>query len=142
VSHFLEGAGKTISPEALKMLTDHDWPGNIRELDNEVKRLVLLAGDSKTIEKNIVSTSISGQKEAAGNGFSDHDLSVSENIAFDEKYSLYDFLAQHEKHFILKALVEKHGIKKHAAALLNIPESTLRLKMKQYNIELDEISPS
>lgn len=142
VSHFLEGTGKTISAEALKLLSDHDWPGNIRELDNEVKRLVLLAGKNQTIEKNIVSSSISGHKETATNGSIHHAPANGEDVSFDDKFTLYDYLAEHEKHFILQALKEKHGIKKHAAALLNIPESTLRLKMKQYNIELDEIRPS
>jgi DNA-binding NtrC family response regulator len=35
--------------------------------------------------------------------------------------------------------VERNGVKKHAAALLNIPESTLRLKIKQYGIDLDNL---
>jgi len=141
VAHFLEGSGKAIAPEALKLLTEHDWPGNIRELDNEVKRLVLLAGNNDTIEKGIVSESISGHK-AGANGSASHTISNGHEIAFDEKYSLYDYLAEHERHFILQALKDKNGIKKHAAALLNIPESTLRLKMKQYNIDLDEVRPS
>ncbi len=141
VSSFLEKSGKTISAEALKLLCEHDWPGNIRELDNEVKRLVLLAGSNATIEKKIVSESISGVKSSA-NGSAVHTMSNSHDVAFDEKYSLYDYLAEHEKHFILQALKDKHGIKKHAAALLNIPESTLRLKMKQYDIDLGEVRPS
>ena len=141
VAHFLDGTGKTISPEALKLMSEYDWPGNIRELDNEIKRLVLLAGNQATIEKGIVSGSISGEKSVT-NGAAAHPVLNGHDVAFDEKYSLYDYLAEHEKHFILQALKEKAGIKKHAAALLNIPESTLRLKMKQYNIELDEIRPS
>ncbi len=141
VSHFLEKSGKTISPEALKLLLDYDWPGNIRELDNEVKRLVLLAGHNATIDKKIVSESISGDKTSA-NGSAVHSVSNSHDVSFGAKYSLYDYLDEHEKHFILQALKEKHGIKKHAAALLNIPESTLRLKMKQYDINVDEVRPS
>jgi len=141
VSHYLDGTGKTISPQALKLLTDYDWPGNIRELDNELKRLVLLSGSKQTIESDIVSERISGQKTHT-NGSSTHFETNGHDVAFDEKYSLYDYLAEHEKHFILQALKEKHGIKKHAAALLNIPESTLRLKMKQYNIDLDKVRPS
>jgi two-component system response regulator PilR (NtrC family) len=142
VSRFLEETGKTISPEALKLLTDYDWPGNIRQLDNEIKRLVLLAGKNSTIEKKLVSECISGVESAKHHDSTHHAVVNGDDVAFDEKYSLYDYLAEHEKHFILLALKEKHGIKKHAAALLNIPESTLRLKMKQYDIELDEIRPS
>ncbi len=141
VSHFLDGSGKYISPEALKLLSEYDWPGNIRELDNEVKRLILLSGNNATIERGIVSESIRGPKSVA-NGSAAHAVTNGQSVAFDEKYSLYDYLAEHEKHFILQALKDKNGIKKHAAALLNIPESTLRLKMKQYNIDHNEVRPS
>jgi len=62
------------------------------------------------------------------------------DIDFNDKFTLYDYLAEYEKRFIIKALREHGGIKKHAAALLNIPESTLRLKIKQYNIDLSSIN--
>lgn len=141
VAHFLEGSGKSIAPDALNLLSEHDWPGNIRELDNEVKRLILLAGSNSTIEKSIVSVSISGAKFST-NGSTVHHFAEGQDVAFDDKYTLYDYLAEHEKHFILNALKQKHGIKKHAAAMLNIPESTLRLKMKQYDIDIDEVRPN
>ncbi len=41
--------------------------------------------------------------------------------------------------FIVMALRERKGVKKHAAAALNIPESTLRLKIKQYDINVDHL---
>ncbi len=136
VSHFLEGSDKSISAEALQILSNHDWPGNIRELENEVKRLILLAGDNKVIESEIVSQSIKGDSSSNGSESARPAQQLNGDIKFDDKYSLYDYLAEHEKHFIIKALGTKKGVKKHAASLLNIPESTLRLKMKQYNIEL------
>jgi DNA-binding NtrC family response regulator len=64
---------------------------------------------------------------------------ASDQMVFDGSYSLYDFLAAHEKRFIVKALRERKGVKKHAAALLNIPESTLRLKIKEYGIDLSRL---
>ncbi len=64
---------------------------------------------------------------------------LSEQIEFNSEFGLYDYLEQHERVFIQKALEEKKGVKKHAADLLNIPESTLRLKIKQYNIDLTQI---
>jgi DNA-binding NtrC family response regulator len=58
------------------------------------------------------------------------------DLTFSSDYSLYDYLDEHKKQFITRALRETGGVKKHAAALLNIPESTLRLKIKQYNIDM------
>ena len=37
---------------------DYNWPGNIRELQNEVERLVVLAGDDKMINPDLLSTRI------------------------------------------------------------------------------------
>ena len=64
---------------------------------------------------------------------------VAGDVTFGEEYSLYDYLAAHERRFIIMALRERNGVKKHAAESLNIPESTLRLKIKQYGIDLDHL---
>ena len=49
-------AKKTIDDEAIKLLEDYDWTGNIRELRNVVERLVILSGKTITSEdvKNYV----------------------------------------------------------------------------------------
>jgi DNA-binding NtrC family response regulator len=148
LSHFLEESRKRVSPEVMRALMAYDWPGNVRELENEVKKLVLLAGEHEEINLELLSGKISspfvtlgavavpipqGNGNGHGNGVTDADVS------FGETYSLYDYLAFWEKKFIVKALREQRGIKKHAAATLNIPESTLRLKIKQYNIDLDRL---
>lgn len=136
VEHFLQESGKKVTPEVLKALMAYDWPGNIRELENEVKKLVLLSGDNPLISADNLSTKI----VAAGKTDATPAPSVSTTtVAFGDRYSLYDYLADWEKKFILQALREHHGIKKHAAAALNIPESTLRLKIKQYDINLHNL---
>ena len=43
-------AKKTIDDDAIKMLEDYDWTGNIRELRNVVERLVILSGKTITTE--------------------------------------------------------------------------------------------
>jgi transcriptional regulator with GAF, ATPase, and Fis domain len=138
VESFLQESGKSMPPEALRRMVAYDWPGNVRELENEIRKLVLLAGDNDQITVDILSSKLmAGEvaEPAAGvqpaNGGAD--------VMFDERYSLYDYLASWERKFIIKALKDQHGIKKHAAAALNIPESTLRLKIKQYDIDLDRL---
>ncbi len=138
VAHFLENTGKQVDPEVMKYLMSYDWPGNIRELDNEVRKMVLLSGDGNTIRVDVLSPRIRGLKVTQGAESTAGDA----DIEFNESYSLYDYLAEREKRFIIKALREKKGVKKHAAALLNIPESTLRLKIKQYHIDLKRLNLS
>jgi transcriptional regulator with PAS, ATPase and Fis domain len=55
VSHFLSrfaaansSAITTVSPAAMKVLTDYSWPGNVRELENVIERLVV------TVQQNVV----------------------------------------------------------------------------------------
>jgi DNA-binding NtrC family response regulator len=54
VAHFLEkyDAGtKTISNEAMQAMVDYSWPGNIRELENTIERIVILsAGDEVGVD--------------------------------------------------------------------------------------------
>ena len=101
--------------------------------ENEIKRLALLAGDRRVIGPDIVSGKLRAVAEQVESALPA--LQAGADVEFTETYSLYDYLAEHEKQFIIRALKEKGGIEKHAAAILNIPESTLRLKIKQYNID-------
>ncbi len=124
--HFVQKADPEVrlEPEAFNLLTDYDWPGNIRELENEIKKLVLLAGEKKVISSYMISHRITDRinpdsgSRAETNG----------------NFSLYEYLNRLEREYILTALRENGWIKKHAAEKLSIPESTLRLKMKQYHI--------
>lgn len=137
VQHFLGDSGKTVSVDVLKHLVTYDWPGNVRELDNEIKKLILLAGDDEEITTDILSAKIA--KAPLGEAAAIPPSGAAEEVTFTYSYSLYDYLAAKERRFIIQALREQNGVKKHAAAMLNIPESTLRLKIKQYAIDLDKL---
>ncbi len=130
VDHFLEGSNCQIMPDTMKYLIDYAWPGNVRELENEVKKLVLLANNDGPITPSLVSSRILGEDRQ-------NIITEPDETAFYSKegFSLYEYMAEFEKRFIVKALKEQRGIKKRAADSLNIPESTLRLKLKQYDID-------
>ncbi len=49
---------KQFSKKCMEKLIDHNWPGNVRELENEVERLVVLAGEDKTITPDLLSSKI------------------------------------------------------------------------------------
>jgi transcriptional regulator with GAF, ATPase, and Fis domain len=138
IQHFLGDSGKTISVEVLKHLVAYDWPGNVRELDNEIKKLILLTGDDTEITTDIISAKVLAVSQTYHSPRLDAAGEVGE-IEFNETYSLYDYLAAKERRFIVRALQQQGGVKKHAAAMLNIPESTLRLKIKQYGIDLSKL---
>jgi transcriptional regulator with PAS, ATPase and Fis domain len=49
---------KRLSPECAAQMLRYPWPGNVRELENEVERLVVLAGDATTIGLDLLSPRI------------------------------------------------------------------------------------
>ena len=138
VQHFLGDSVKSVSADVMKYLIAYDWPGNVRELDNEIKKLMLLAGDDSEITSDILSAKIRAASQSLQSPVVDAAADAGE-IEFNDTYSLYDYLAAKERRFIIRALQEQNGVKKHAAAMLSIPESTLRLKIKQYGIDLKKL---
>jgi transcriptional regulator with GAF, ATPase, and Fis domain len=106
------------SPAILELFNNYDWPGNIRELENEVRRLVAIKDGEAVVASDILTEKL-GIKEEAG----------SQNL------SLYERVAAWERQFILKALIENNWVKKTAASSLHIPESSLRFKIKQLKIK-------
>jgi transcriptional regulator with GAF, ATPase, and Fis domain len=133
--HFLRDTGKSLSPQTLQALVAYDWPGNVRQLENELKKMSLLSGDADVIEPAALSPKVASKGSSQNPG----QMAAVADVEFGDGYSLYDYLSQHEKRFIIKALREKRKVKKHAAAFLGIPESTLRLKIRQYGIDLDAL---
>jgi len=135
INHFGDNTAK-FTPEVMKELIAFDWPGNVRELENEIKKLTLLAGENGLVDVNL----LSGKIHSTENDSKSAKTELTTEISFDETFSLYDYLAEYERRFIVKALLKNSGVKKHAAQSLNIPESTLRLKIKQYKIDLKNLS--
>jgi len=62
IDHFLarhrRQGPKRLAPECAARLYAYPWPGNVRELENEIERLVVLAGDSATIGPELLSPRI------------------------------------------------------------------------------------
>jgi len=123
--HFREEANRelgrevdSISPEALTILKNYAWPGNLRELRNVIRRAVLFTrGDSITPENLPV---LATRKEES---IPKADISLSVE-------------PEEEKDKILRALEQVKGNKTKAAILLQIDRKTLYNKMHQYNISL------
>mgnify|MGYP005831347317 CR=1 FL=1 len=112
---------ESISPQALELLMNHEYSGNVRELENAIEHAFVLCGGD-TIEVSHLPPSISSQKK-----FFEQDLSSSAEIAFS--------LAQLELNAITAALKRANGNLKDAARLLGIHPTTLWRKMKRYKLQ-------
>ncbi|WP_118974964.1 sigma-54-dependent transcriptional regulator [Taibaiella koreensis] len=126
VAHFIKQSNEALhrnvsqlSPEVVEIFEKYDWPGNIRELKNIVKRLVLLADGT-----------IAGKADLPEDMLLDLEPSTtpfSPDLKLDQE--------QREKALIEKTLKEVNYNKLKAARLLNINRSTLYAKMEKYNIQ-------
>ena len=105
-------AVKRLSPEALETMHAYDWPGNIRELENDIERAVILSDEEK---------------------IGPEDLSVP--IAPQARPSSSDMLEDIEKEHITRVLRETGGNKSRASEILGINRKTLHLKLKKYGID-------
>jgi DNA-binding NtrC family response regulator len=105
-----------ISEDAAKLLKDHPWPGNIRELKNVVKRAVLLSDSNIVTPEHIAFLSADKEERPPDPVLKGMSLAELEKIA------------------IRQALDQTGGNKVKAAALLKIDYTTLHRKIKQYGI--------
>ncbi|HET8855352.1 MAG TPA: sigma-54 dependent transcriptional regulator, partial [Salinimicrobium sp.] len=121
-NYFLETANEELEKEiagfsegVIAAFKSYEWPGNLRELRNIVRRAVLLTR-AEFISKEVLPVEIASARP-------------SEN-----SFSL--FKNRNEEELILDALEKTEGNKSKAARLLSIDRKTLYNKLKQYGIRL------
>lgn len=109
----------SISPEVMAIFRRYDWPGNLRELRNVVKRMVLLS---------------QGQ-EAGRDTLPDEMIATIDHLPVVRGADLKALQEANEKETITKVLAEVRFNKAKAARMLNIDRKTLYQKMSRYGIE-------
>ena len=129
VRHYRQAFKKEIDflPDTLiSKLLMHDWPGNIRELENVIQRAVLMAKSSMITEQDLVFDA----NPTSNNGINYLD-EVSDRIGED---SLKEIMADFEREIIASCLRKNAGNAQKAASDLKIGKTGLYDKMKRYNI--------
>jgi len=105
----------------------YDWPGNLRELGNFVKRYMVLRDEDLAISELSQSRQHEIKTEAADN-------LNSSRTEFGLKTLLRDLKDKTESKAIEEALMVAHGNRKATASRLNISYKALLYKIKQYRI--------
>ena len=111
---------KKISPSTMEILSQYNWPGNIRELKNEIERAVALS-DSDVIEPHDISPKLQNFKISS---------SIEKNLLVSPGTTLLDM----EKALIIQTLKKTNGNKSEAARRLGITREGLRKKLKRLKI--------
>jgi len=131
-SHFLkrysEELGKQISqisPEALRVLVQYDYPGNVRELQNIIERAMALETSQELTAQNL-SSYIEEQLPIKKRPL---DLEIP-----SEGVDLEKIVEDVERTLLIKALDRTKGIKKKAAELLHINFRSMRYRLEKYGL--------
>ena len=153
VSHFLNqfngtGRSKTINEEAMNILGNYSWPGNIRELANFVERMVVLSIDSTITPRDLPDkvlgevpkekwTPLEKDSEPTGNPTQILQQSLRQSFHVgipDEGINLKKLVEGFEKELLIEALEKTGWVKNKAAILLSLNRTTLVEKLKKLKI--------
>jgi Nif-specific regulatory protein len=136
-NHFLEKYSKEhhknlfFTKEARAMLKSYPWPGNIRELENLMERIVLLA-DTNAVDDRLVASLLPKVT------LKDDTFVIPEpesEIAEDKPANTKQSIAQMEKEAIIEALFACNGVQSKAAAMLGMSARQIGYKIKKYKIK-------
>lgn len=121
------GIKRSISEDAIAYLKECNWPGNIRELENVVQRL-LITSKGESI------TALDVMKDLHADLFEKVGIDMDEN-PFEESnvLSLDDMVGNFERN-IIKYACEKYGSSRKAAKSIGISQTQLIRKKNKYNI--------
>ncbi len=103
----------SVSPEAMRLLMEYDWPGNVRQLENAISHAVILCSDDEIKPEHLPRF-------------------LKEGI---EQENHITSLADHERRLIERVLKDCGWNKHEAARRLNISRSTLYSKIKRYGLK-------
>ncbi|MDD3250290.1 MAG: sigma-54 dependent transcriptional regulator [Smithellaceae bacterium] len=116
----------TVDGEVKEMLSRYEWPGNIRELENLMERMMLMAG-GKRITVSEIPAEVMGRIEN----------SVASSGKEDKKL-FKDFLRSHmedvERQMIVRCLEESGSNVTKAAKMMGLSRKGLQIKMIKYNL--------
>ena len=123
LAHKSNRARKAIAKDAVFALETYAWPGNIRQLDNELQRAHVMSGNEDIITRSCLSPSILNVSEAG------------EGPAVERDGRLKEALEALEREMIIAALERSKGNKSEAARQLGVSRSNLIAKAQSFGMD-------
>jgi DNA-binding NtrC family response regulator len=131
-----------ITPPAMEKITSYGWPGNVRQLENVLKRAMVLCQGEWILEDQLLFEK-GWERREAEEELSKKNVEDLLDALFEELSTPptaspeTDMISSLERGLILRALQKTRGNQVQAALLLGINRSTLRGKMERYHIKKD-----
>ena len=118
---------RQFTPQAMRLLLDYDWPGNVREVENVVERAIVLSPGSE-MGAELLPDFLSANGASAARL-----LSLVREKA---NPSLFDIIEECERRVILDMLERTNWNQTEAAERFQVPLSTLNQKIKRLSIDV------
>ena len=125
------GSRVRVSSEAMEKLAAYSWPGNVRDLQNELRRASILC-DGIILDSHLSEPVRSGQSGAASS------LADDGSVPAERGTSLPDMVVELEVREIRKAWEKAQGNKSRAADMLGLSRFALQRKLEKYGIGDDK----
>ncbi len=136
VDHFIKKCGTNlgkeqleISPEALRLLVNLPWEGNVRELENTIERAAILCNEDVIEADDVQPESVSNDKSSEWS----REVDILDYVP--DSVELNDVLYTIEEGLLKRALEKTGHVQARAAEQLGITKSLLQYKMKKYGIK-------
>jgi transcriptional regulator with GAF, ATPase, and Fis domain len=115
-----------LSEEVRQNLSNYDFPGNVRELENIIERAVILCS-GKTIEANLLPDEIRVSRPTYT------PTTKATHLTFKEAKE--KVVSDFEKHYLLQALEQSNGVINKAAEIAGMHTKNFHDKLTKYNIQ-------
>jgi len=132
VWHFLEKAKRKhnrsdvmLNSDLLPIFSNYSWPGNVRQLENAIERMVLLSGGPEITHKDLPDFLLVGGPS-----------NVAPKVELPDEGINLDAV---EKNLIMRALERFGGNQTRAANFLNMSRRTLAYRLKKHNVQTKDL---
>ncbi|PSL42940.1 TyrR family helix-turn-helix protein [Salsuginibacillus halophilus] len=125
ISYFnhIHRQNRSFSQKALEILQDYRWPGNIRELENVVERLVITARDDEITSDDLPETIR-------------YAIHAGSSLTIDQNLTLPEAVEDVEKQLVKQAY-QNHQTTRKAAAALGVSQSAFMRRLQKYGVTAD-----
>jgi transcriptional regulator with GAF, ATPase, and Fis domain len=136
VNHYAAKFGRrdiTITPQAVDLLMVFDWPGNVRQLTNEIQRIVARAEDGSIITPENLSPDLRRMSSPVTTSAAASRLTAVVNAA-SEGATLAEAMGELERRMIAEAMRKHGGNISRAARELGLTRRGLYLKLERHDL--------
>lgn len=125
----------TVNPRVMPYIMEYDWPGNIRELENVIKRLVILGKEDLIIDELTTKVEARRRTEKPQVPTLIPESPGEDTSTVSLKSMSRSLTSTAEKEAILRALQQTQWNRKQAAIMLNVSYKTLLNKIRKLDIK-------